>query len=185
MSAGRAYGANREYQVLCRDILVKRASPLRLVPCTGDGIDVPFRLGSAERTFDVALTGQDGRLVVAECRRIKDPVKLLDLDAFAHRVALLGQSTGCEVAGVYFTKTAYQEGAVKAAKDSAIEVAVCAQDQPLSSFSLVFHRYDAETARRLRCGEGRLEGSTKPPEGSLGAKVIRADGSGEDRGRIA
>lgn len=184
MPGGKAYGANRDYQVLCRDILVKRATPLQLVPCASDGIDVPFRLSSADRTFDIALTDQDGRLVVAECRRTKDPVKLSDLDAFARRVELLRQSKNCDVAGVYFTKTAYQEGAVKAAEDSAIQIAICAQDQPLSSFSLVFHRYDAERDRRLRRGEAWLEGGIKP-EGSLHAKVIRADGSVEDHGRVA
>ncbi len=94
MPGGKAYGADREYQVLCRDILVRRASPLRLVPYSGDGIDVAFRLGSADRTFDVALTNEQGKLVVAECRRTKDPVKLVDLDAFAHRVELLRQEPG-------------------------------------------------------------------------------------------
>ena len=183
MPGGKAYGTDREYQVLCRDILVKRAAPERLVSYAGDGIDVPLRLGTAERTFDIALTDPKGRLVVAECRRTKDPVKISDLDAFAYRVELLRQAAGREVAGVYFTKTAYQQGAVKAAADSGIQVAVCAQDQPLSSFSLVFHRYDAERDRRVRHGEAWLEGSVRP-EGSLSVKVIRADGSVEDRGRV-
>ena len=183
MPAGKAYGADREYQVLCRDILVKRAGPLRFVPYAGDGIDVTFRLGSADRTFDVALTDEQGRLVVAECRRTKDHVKLADFDAFARRVELLRQASGRDVAGVYFTKTAYQEGAVKAGQDSAIEITTCAQDQPLSSFSQVFHRFDADRDRRLRQGEAWLEGSVRPEE-LLAVKIIRADGSVEDRGRV-
>ena len=183
MPGGKAYGADREYQVLCRDILVKRAGPLRLNPYAGDGIDVGVRLGSTERTFDVALADEDGRLIVAECRRRKDPVKLADLDAFARRVELLRQESRCEVAGVYFTKTAYQEGVVKAAQDSAIDIATCAQDQPLSAFSLVFHRFDPDRGRRLRQGEVQAE-STVRPEGSLSIQVIRGDGSVEDLGRV-
>ena len=46
MPGGKAYGADREYQVLCRDILIKRASPLRLNPYDGDGTDVAVRLGA-------------------------------------------------------------------------------------------------------------------------------------------
>jgi len=184
MSRGKAYGADRDYQVLCRDILIKRFSRWLLLPCAGDGIDVAFELGGTMRTFDVALTDVDGRLVVAECRRTKKPVKLLDLDAFAYRVELLRKSKKCEVAGIYFTKTAYQAGAVRAGDYSGIEVAVCAPEQPLSSFSLMFHRYDADRNRRLRRGEGYFEGHIKP-EGSLFAKVTHPDGSVEDLGRIA
>ena len=109
----------------------------------------------------MALADENGRLIVAECRRRRDPVKLTDLDAFARRVELLRQETGREVAGVYFTKTAYQEGVVKAAQDSAIDIATCAQDQPLSAFSLVFHRFDPDRGRRLRQGEVQAEGSVR------------------------
>lgn len=185
MPAGKACGANRDYQVLCRDILLRRAAPSRLVPYAGDGIDVRFQLGTAGRTLDVVLADEGGRLVVAECRRTKDPVKLRDLDVFACRVELLRKSTGLEVVGVYFTKTAYQEGVVMAAQDFGIRLAVCAQDQPLSSFSLMFHQYDAERHRRLGHGEAYLEDSIKFCEDSLDVKVIRADGSVEDRGRVA
>jgi len=146
MPAGKSYGVDRKYQELCRDIMVERDSSLVLVPYDGDGIDVPLQLGTSERTFDVALVDQEGRLVVAECRRTKNPVKLYDLDAFAYRVELLRRNSACEVAGVYFAKTGYQEGAVKAAGDSGIQTAVCAQDQEPSSFLLVFHRYDAARA---------------------------------------
>ena len=183
MPGGKAYGVDREYQVLCRDTLIKRASPLRLNPYDGDAIDVAVRLGSTERTFDVVLANENGRLIVAECRRRRDPVKLTDLDAFARRVELLRQETGREVAGVYFTKTAYQEGVVKAAQDSAIDIATCAQDQPLSAFSLVFHRFDPARGRRLRQGEVQAEGAVRL-EGSLSIRVIRSDGSVEDLGRV-
>lgn len=184
MPGGKAYGADREYQVLCRDILVEREGSLGLAPYAGDGIDVAIRLGSADRTFDVALTNGQDRLVVAECRRTKKPVKLVDLDAFAHRVELLREASGCDVAGVFFAKTAFQEGVVKAAQDSAIEIATCAQDQPLSSFSLVIHRFAVELVRRLRKGEAWLKGSIGFGR-SLAAVHTHADGSVEDLGRIA
>jgi hypothetical protein len=105
------------------------------------------------------------------------------LDAFARRVDLLRRESNHEVAGVYFTKTAYQEGVVKAAQDSGIDVATCAQDQPLSAFSLVFHRFDPDRSRRFRQGEVQAEGTVRA-EGSLSIRVIRADGYVEDLGRV-
>jgi hypothetical protein len=185
MPAGKAYGRDRDYQVLCRDILVNRNPPLVLAPQSGDGIDIPSRLGNAERTFDVALADRHGRLVVAECRRTMAPVKLCDLDAFAYRVDLLRKSSGHKVAGIYFTKTAYQAGVVKDAKRSGIQVAVCAEDQEPSSFLLVFHRYDAASHRRLRHCERQLKPALCSVGATVAAKVIRADGAVEDLGRIA
>ena len=129
------------------------AQPERLEPYSGDGIDVPIALGSAVRTFDVALKDSNNRFVVAECKRTKDPVKLTDLDAFAHRVELLRKEFNGAVAGVYFTKTAYQLGAIKAAPDSGIRVALCAQDQAPTVFSLMFERYDPDRERRIRDGQ--------------------------------
>ncbi|MCK4306479.1 MAG: hypothetical protein KAY24_19715 [Candidatus Eisenbacteria sp.] len=185
MPAGKSYGVDRKYQELCRDIMVERDSSLVLVPYDGDGIDVPLQLGTSQRTFDVALVDQEGRLVVAECRRTKNPVKLYDLDAFAYRVELLRRNSACEVAGVYFAKTGYQEGAVKAAGDSGIQAAVCAQDQEPSSFLLVFHRYDAARHRRLRHCERQLRPAVVSVGATVDAKIIRADGTVENLGRIA
>jgi len=185
MPAGKSYGIDRKYQELCRDIMIERDPSLGLVPYAGDGIDVPLQLGSAARTFDVALIDRGGRLVVAECRRTKDPVELHDHDAFAHRVELLRRGRACEVAGVYFAKTAYRQGAVKAAKDSGIQVAVCAEDQEPSSFLLVFHRYDAARHRRLRHCEKQLRPAVVSVGAAVDAKIIRADGTVEDLGRIA
>jgi hypothetical protein len=146
-------------------------------PYSGDGIDVRIALGSAPRTFDVALKDPAGRIVVAECRRRRGKVKLADLDAFAHRVRLLGEETGMPVAGVYFAKSAYQLGAVKAGGDAKIQVAVCAQDQPPRAFALSFEHYDAELNRRTR--DGRVMINAGPPmiRGELGIVVARGDGS--------
>ncbi len=41
MSSGKAYGQDRDYQVLCRDIL-QRISPESLIALDGDGVDVRF-----------------------------------------------------------------------------------------------------------------------------------------------
>lgn len=159
MPGGSAHGVDRDYQVLCRDILIQRALPAVLVPLSGDGIDVPVRLGSAERVFDVALSDGGDKIVVAECKRTMRAQKLTALDAFAHRVCLLRRQTGHEVAAVFFTKTAFQAGVVKAAQDEGIDVAVCRQGQPISSFSLLFNRYDPQTRCRYGLGEGDTQGA--------------------------
>lgn len=65
MSAGKAYGENRQYQITCRDVLAFREPTL--VPWQADGIDVPFKLPDTEWTLDVALKDPSGALVVAEC----------------------------------------------------------------------------------------------------------------------
>jgi hypothetical protein len=179
---GKAYGVNRAYQVLCRDILIERSDG-SLKPYGGDGIDVPIRLGNTERTFDVTLADPGGRIVAVECKRTTGPVKIVDLDAFAYRVELLRKQVGVEVAGVYFAKTAFQSGAVKAGADAHIQVATCAEQQILNAFALVFHRYDPQLERRFRQGELRTAGEFRPT-GSLYGKVIRADGSEEDHGQL-
>lgn len=42
MTAGKAKGAAREYQILCRDVLQRRFGG---APYADDGIDVPFEVG--------------------------------------------------------------------------------------------------------------------------------------------
>ena len=183
MPGGKAYGVDRDYQVMCRDILLERARPTALFPLSGDGIDVAIMLGSAERTFDVVMTEDSGKLVVAECRRTKGLVKLSDIDAFARRVELLRLESGSEVAGVFFAKTGFQRGAVKAAQDAGGDAATCAQDQPVPSFALLFNRYDAVRAARFGHGEAQVQGSAKIVA-SVSAKIVRADGSVEELGRL-
>jgi hypothetical protein len=173
MTSGSAYGVDRQYQEQARDILV-RMSATPLGPYSGDGIDVRIPLGSALRTFDVALRDPAGRIVVAESRRRRSKVKLADLDAFARRVELLAKETGLPVAGVYFTKSAYQLGAVKAGGDAKIQVAVCAQDQPTRAFALTFEHYDSERARRTRDGRVMIN-SGLMIRGELGTAVARAE----------
>lgn len=61
MSSGKAYGPDREYQVFCRDFLIERSFPLRLVACEGDGIDVPFLLGSGNCALSRTPFTHEGR----------------------------------------------------------------------------------------------------------------------------
>src|SRR5688572_11538599 len=180
MPGGKAHGIDRDYQVLARDILQRRARPMVLVPYLGDGIDIPILLGSAVRTFDVALKDSSGQVVVAECKRTRGPVKLGELDTFAHRVELLRKQLGVPVAGVYFAKTAYQLGAIKSAPDSGVQVAVCAQDQPINAFSLAFKKYDPQHDRVKTEGEVSISRTVKS-SATLGRVLIRRDGNREDK----
>jgi hypothetical protein len=183
MGSGKSHGSAREYQVLARDILISR-SPFPLVPISGDGIDVAIDIGGVPRYFDIGLKDKDGgKLVVGECRDTADPVKLADLDTFAYRVEMLRKDLNLDVAGFYFTRRAYQRGVVKAAKGIGIAVAVCAPDQPLEAFSLVFHGYDRKREARLREAEAHLAGSVAPT-GSLGRVVRRADATVENHGEV-
>jgi hypothetical protein len=72
MTGGKAHGANRQYQVACRDVLTSQDPDL--VPWLEDGIDLPFDLPDTGWTFDVALRDPSGALVVAEYRRTIDAV---------------------------------------------------------------------------------------------------------------
>jgi hypothetical protein len=183
MSAGKAYGQDRDYQVQCRNILQAVGGMSSLKPCSGDGIDVKFTVGGTDVTFDVALEDANGRLVVAESRRREDTVKQEALFAFARKVELLRKETGHEVAGVFFAKRNYQLGAVKHATWSGIEEIVLDEGQTTSDFALAYHRYDAEREKRVREGIVHMS-ATLPMKGSLARKVVRKDANGEDSGEV-
>ena len=182
MPGGQAHGVNREYQLQARDILIRKASPKELLPFSGDGVDVGVMLGSAQRTFDVLLRGDEG-LVAAECKRTADRVQLGELDQFAHRVELLRKELQIDVAGVFFAKTGYQAGAVRTGPDSGIETTVCAENQVNAVFALQYWRYDSERERRIVDGVVLINRSVSM-SASLGAVVVRVDGSRDDLGKI-
>lgn len=183
MSAGKAHGQDRDYQVLCRNILQAVGGMSSLKPCSGDGIDVKFAVGGTDVTFDVALEDASGRFVVAESRRRKDAVKQEALFAFARKVELLRKETGREVAGVFFAKRNYQLGAVKHATWSGIDEIVLDEGQTTSDFTLAYHRYDIEREKRVRDGTVHMS-AMLPMKGSLAIEVIRKDASEKDSGKV-
>jgi hypothetical protein len=184
MAKGKAHGQDRDYQVLCRDILQTANISIPLTPYCDDGIDVQFvKLGGTDITFDVALKDSDDNLVVAECRRRKEVVKQEAIFAFAHKVELLRKQTGHSIAGIFLTKSRYQIGALKHASWSGIQAIVLDQKQSIQNFVLAYQKYDPQREKRLQEALGHFTG-TISPIGSLSIQVIRKGGSTEDFGRV-
>jgi hypothetical protein len=152
MPGGKAHGKPREYQVFARNVLQILEVQEKLEPYAGDGIDVPIKLGFATFTFDVALKGSDNRIVVVECRALSKPgrVKQTDIAAFANKVTHLRIQTLANVAGVFFTKTAYQDGAIKHATTEGISIAVCVPQKSIDRIFLTYYRYDPELDKQMR-----------------------------------
>jgi hypothetical protein len=148
MAGGKAHGVNRQYQIECRDVL--RARYPELEPWEGDGIDVPFNLPDTCWSFDVALRAPDGALVVAECRRTKDPVKQEDVAAFAHKVERLRKSLDIPVSGFFITKTDHQIGAIKVGQFEGIRIVVQREGEAPPGFTLTYLRYDREREQKLQ-----------------------------------
>jgi len=160
MGAGKAKGKNTDYQIQCRDVLVYLNSELR--PYEGDGVDVPFDVGGSARTMDVALIDGERRITVAECKRRMDPTKLIDIDAFARRVDLIRERFGGDVDGVFFTKTRFQIGGVRAASWAGIDVIVFNEGQPFEKFSMSYQLYDTERCSRLQRAVQHCTGTVTP-----------------------
>lgn len=148
MSSGRAHGANREYQVQCRDILVQ-CRP-ELTPWSGDGVDVPFDLADTRWTFDVALRDPAGQLVLVECRRTVGAVKQEDMAAFAYKLEQARSTLGIPVAGVFIAKREHQIGSIKVGQTNDIQVAILEEGSIPSGFNITFLRYSAEREKRIR-----------------------------------
>lgn len=180
---GKAYGSNLAYQKLCRDIIQKSKLKDNLVPYKGNGIDVPLRIGGTEVTFDVVFKNSQGKLVVIECKRWKNPIKQNELFAFAGLVECLRKELGVSVAGIFVTKTGYQIGAIKYATNMGIDVAVCDQNQSVKHFAIIYKHYDLQRVKIIQNARVQLSGDIKPI-GNLFAKVIRKDGSVEDLGEL-
>jgi hypothetical protein len=152
MPGGKAHGEPREYQVFARNVLQILRVQERLEAYQGDGIDVPLKLGFATFHFDVALKGSDNRIVVAECKALskRGRVKQGDIAAFANTVTHLRTHTLANVAGIFFTKTAYQDGAIKHATWEEISVAVCRPKESLDRIFLTYYRYDPKLDKQVR-----------------------------------
>ena len=180
MTGGKAHGANRQYQLECRDVLTFR-NP-QLTPWADDAIDVPFQLPDTLWTIDVALRDPAGALVVAECRRRVDAVKQGDVAEFAYKVELLRKTLANPVAGVFIAKKAHQIGAIKVSQFNGIEVAILDEGSTPPGFNITFLRYDSE--REKRCRDVIMH----VPSGSYGvtgfpATLIHRKGSGETESR--
>lgn len=124
----------------------------KLEPYADDGIDVPIKLGFATFTFDVALKGSDNRIVVAECKALskRARVKQDDIAAFANTVTHLRTHSLANVVGIFFTKTAYQDGAIKHATWEGMSVAVCRPKESLDRIFLTYYRYDPKLDKQVR-----------------------------------
>jgi len=149
MGRGQAFGIDRKYQEYCRDFLIRTRPGLS--PYAGDGCDVPFDVGGTTWTLDVALRDGNGTLVVAECRRKKDPSKQTEMASFAYQVERIRKDLGQSVSGTFFAKEEPQLGLVRSGGYEGITVAVLNEGgDPSSGFSIVFHRYDQQREMRLR-----------------------------------
>lgn len=149
-----------------------------------DGIDVKFsNLGGTDITFDISLQDSTGNLVVAECRRQKNPVKQESMFAFARKVELLRKQMKRKVAGVFFAKHNYQIGSVKHAGCSGIQVVILNQNQSVQNFALVFQKYDSQRQKSLQEATVNVTEEIAVKE-SLLLTVIRGDGTTEDLGTV-
>lgn len=146
MTGGKAFGVNRDYQVECRNLLMRRDTALK--PYGTEGIDVRFRAGGTTWTFDVVLTSPNDCLVVAECRRWATPVKQEAVAGFAKKVDLVRDARRVPVAGVFFVKTAYQVGALRLGDYLGIQLAAVSEEDGFSH--LYFYRWDHTKNRRIR-----------------------------------
>lgn len=143
-NAGKAYGKDRDYQVLCRNIIQQIQQQEGLVPYAGDGIDVPIMIAGSEWKIDVALTDMKNKVVFVECKRRSATLKQSNIAEFAYLVEGFRKENHMQVAGIYFTKTGYQQGAIEAARVPGIQVAVVAENQSLNPLIVRYLRYDVE-----------------------------------------
>jgi hypothetical protein len=121
-----------------------------LTPYKGDGIDVAIRIGLSKWTYDVALVDHDGNFVVAECKRWTSKMKQSYIASFAKTVELLRKKTKRNVAGLFFVKADYQNGAVEAATDLGIRLVACSDEQQLGTLTLEYHMYDRKRKGRIK-----------------------------------
>jgi CRISPR/Cas system CMR-associated protein Cmr1 (group 7 of RAMP superfamily) len=83
------------------------------------------------------------------------------------------------VAGIFVTSSHYQIGAIKTATHAGIEVAVCEQNQSPKEFVISYKHYSKEREKVIQNIKAKLTGTIQL-SGTLGARVIRADGSIEE-----
>ena len=89
---------------------------------------------------------------MAECKALSKPgrVKQGDIAEFAHKIELLRKHKSSNVAGVFFTRTAYQDGAIKHASWEGISIAVCKPSDRPNHIFLTYHKYDPVRDEQIR-----------------------------------
>jgi hypothetical protein len=164
LGVGRAYGLDSEYQIFCRDVLIKEYP--ELVAFNQDGIDVSFDLQDTTWTFDIALKSLSGALVVAECRRWGSNIKQGQIAEFAYKVERLRKYLQIPVAGFFFAKTSYQKGAIKVGEFNGITTVELNEGQTLSAFRITYLRYEVSREKKLKRAvysyQGKLGFELKP-----------------------
>lgn len=181
MGAGKATGAAREYQELCRDILMRRFGG---TPYSGDGLDVPFEAAGTTFHMDVALNGgglHAGSLVLVECRKTKSKQKQNALAAFAFEVESIREVAQRPVAAFFMTEIDPQLGAIKLTNEELdLGGVVVVRGTTLTDAQVAFVKFDRERKRKLHhhllLGEG---GKYVTKGGNVRFTVSRADGSVE------
>ena len=86
----------------------------------------------------MALRSSTGSLLVAECRRRKEPTKQEALAAFADKVELLRKEFGVPVLGAFLSESSPQLGAVKVSQFEGITVAQLLKSHISEGFSMAF-----------------------------------------------
>ena len=175
MSRGKAHGADRQYQVRCRDVLIFQRPELR--PWASDGIDVSFDLPDTCWTFDVALSDPAGALVVAECRRTIGAVKQGDVGEFAYKVESVRRAINVPVAGIFIAKREHQVGAIKVGQFNGIEIAILEDGSAPPEFVITFLRYDRKREKRCRDFAKHLQPASLSFAGDLTLVYSRGSGA--------
>lgn len=177
---GKAHGIHREYQVECRNVLTFRHRELS--PYSGDGIDVLFDLEDTHWTFDIALRGPMGSLVIAECRRTVGFVKQEDVASFAYKIEMVRKALKVPVAGVFFAMKGHQEGAIRVGQFNGIQIAILEAGSTPPAFQLTFLRYDSKREAKLQDIIMHMAPGSLTITGHL-AKLVHRKVSGESESR--
>jgi len=143
MPKGKATGEDRDYQILCSEVLktlLNKAPGLK--PYSGDGIDVEVPLHPTPVNYDVLLVNPDGDLIACEAKRWQTAVNLGDLAEFAHKIWLLRKWSGRKVAAILIAKTAIAVGAQRIAADAEIELVILGENETIDRFTIKYLEYD-------------------------------------------
>lgn len=181
MTAGKATGAARGYQELCRDVLQRRFGGR---PYSGDGIDVAFEAAGTTWTIDVALIGggiYEGKIVLAECRQTARPQQQGNIAAFALEAEKIREATGQPVAAFFMVSTDPQLGAVKLeTQELELGGVVRVSGAQLPDTEVAFLHYDRERKKKIHNYLMFIERAAYQVQvGTVTMTVTRADGTVE------